>query len=171
MEAVTRAVSLVVLDNTVLSNFALVERSELLSQLWGDAICTTQAVLAEYARGVASGVVPAVLWNTLAPIEFTQAEQQFAADLSLRLGAGERTCLAAAYLRRGLLVTDDRRARTLARRLGVSVTGTIGVLVRLVRDGRLTHAAADMLLANMISAGFRSPIRHLDEAMPDGEER
>lgn len=165
MEAVTPAVPLVLLDNTVLSNFALVKRSELLSQLWGDTICTTQEVLIEYARGVASGVVPAVMWNKLVTIELTKAEQQFAADLLPRLGAGERTCLAIAYLRRGLLVTDDRRARTLARHLGVSVTGTVGVLVRLVRDGRLTYAAADILLVNMIEAGFRSPIQHLGEVM------
>ena len=127
MEAVTPAVPLVLLDNTVLSNFALVERSELLSQLWGDTICTTQEVLTEYARGVASGVVPAVMWNKLVTIELTKAEQQFAADLLPRLGAGE--------------------------------------LVRLVRDGCLTYAAADILLVNMIGAGFRSPVQHLGEIM------
>lgn len=161
----------VLLDNTVLSNFALVRHTELPQQLWGGAICTTPEVVAEYQQGVAAGVVPAAAWDALPQLALTAAEQHFAATLSVRLGPGERTCLAAAHLRHGLLVTDDRNARTLARRLDVAVTGTIGILIRLVRDGHLTHSAAEALLAGMIAAGFRSPVQHLGEVTHNSETR
>ena len=70
-----------------------------------------------------------------------------------------------AHFRNGLLVTDDRSARAQARRLGVAVTGTIGILIRLVRDDHLTLDTADELLGAMITAGFRSPVLRLDDAL------
>ena len=42
----------VVLDNTVLTNFALVNRPELLFGLWGGACATTSAVIVEYQAGI-----------------------------------------------------------------------------------------------------------------------
>jgi predicted nucleic acid-binding protein len=157
----------VMLDNTVLSNFALIGRSDLLWQLWGGELCTTQAVMREYIIGSDAGAVPPMAWDRLAQVILSDDEQQFAGALSLRLGQGERTCLAVAHLRNGLLVTDDRSARVQARRLGVAVTGTVGILVRLVRDEYLTLAAADELLGAMITAGFRSPVPRLDDALPN----
>jgi hypothetical protein len=38
---------LVLLDSTVLTNFALVHRADLVLDLWGEAGATTQAVIAE----------------------------------------------------------------------------------------------------------------------------
>ena len=49
---------LVVLNNTPLTNFALVQRPDLIFSLWSSAACTTPAVLAEYERGVSSGKLP-----------------------------------------------------------------------------------------------------------------
>ncbi len=171
METRPIVIAPILLDNTVLSNFALVGRSDLLWKLWGNEICTTQAVKREYKIGSDAGVVPPSAWDTLAQVILSDDEQQFAADLSLRLGQGERTCLAVAHLRNGLLVTDDRNARVLTRRLGVVVTGTIGILVRLVRDEHLTQGAADELLGAMIEAGFRSPVLRLAEALQDYGDR
>jgi len=46
------------LDNTVLSNFALVNRIELLATALGADIATTPQVLAEFRTGVALGRLP-----------------------------------------------------------------------------------------------------------------
>ncbi len=43
---------LVILDNTVLTNFALAGCTELVTLLWGDALQTTPDVIAEYQEGV-----------------------------------------------------------------------------------------------------------------------
>ena len=45
---------LVLLDNTVLANFALIHRADLVLGLWGEAGATTQAAMAEYQAGVTS---------------------------------------------------------------------------------------------------------------------
>jgi predicted nucleic acid-binding protein len=49
--------------------------------------------------------------------------------------------------------SDDADARAAARRLGVSVTGTLGILAL---------AQANALLADMVAAGYRSPMERLD---------
>lgn len=43
------------------------------------------------------------------------------------------------------IVSDDRRVRTVARGLGATVTGTIGVIVRAVEEGLGDKAAKDLL--------------------------
>jgi len=152
----------VLLDNTVLTNFALVGRPDLVLHLWADAVCTTAAVQAEYQAGVVAGLVPAVAWIDLPVVTLTEAEVAFAAALPARLGAGERTCLAVAYHRRGLFVSDDRDARSAACRYGVSITGTLGILVLDVRQGYLSRGEANALVEEMIAVGYRSPVRNLN---------
>lgn len=81
---------LVLLDNTVLTNFALIEQPKLVLNLWASA-CTTPAVWAEYRAGVAIHQLPIDAWQSLAVVTLTTAERAFANGLSQRLGAGERT--------------------------------------------------------------------------------
>ena len=52
--------SSVLLDNTVLSNFALVRQLQLLQQILGHRAATVSQVIAEYERGVALHRVPAI---------------------------------------------------------------------------------------------------------------
>ena len=60
---------IVILDNTVLTNFALVNRPDLLFELWGDSCATTPAVMAEYQAGVTAGKLPANIWQALIQFE------------------------------------------------------------------------------------------------------
>jgi predicted nucleic acid-binding protein len=54
------------------------------------------------------------------------------------LGAGEREVLALALERSNpLIILDDSFARQFARRLGLSLTGTLGVLLRAKANGRI----------------------------------
>jgi predicted nucleic acid-binding protein len=52
-------------------------------------------------------------------------------------------------------------ARAEAARLGVASTGTLGILLRAVREGACDVREADECLAGMIDAGFFSPVRSL----------
>jgi predicted nucleic acid-binding protein len=152
----------VLLDNTVLTNFALVNRADLVTHLWPTTVCTTPPVLDEYQSGAASGQVPADAWADLTVITLAEEETVLAASFSTRLGAGERSCLAAAVWRQGLLATDDLDARHIARQRSVPLTGTIGILALSVRRGYLTWEEANGLLAEMIALGYHSPFDSLD---------
>ena len=159
----------ILLDNTVLSNLALVRRADLPFRLWSEAVATTVAASAEFQNGVAAGLVPPGCWESLAVIELTAEEDALAVSQSASLGPGERTCLAAAARRNGMLASDDLHARRVAARLGVPVTGTVGILAACVRKEHLTLSEANRLLAAMIEAGYRSPVATLDELLAKGQ--
>lgn len=59
------ASQLVLLDNTALTNFALVNRPDLILNLWGTDCATTPDVIAEYHAGVISRGLPPDSWQTL----------------------------------------------------------------------------------------------------------
>jgi predicted nucleic acid-binding protein len=155
----------IVLDNTVLTNFALVNRADLVMRLWSTAACTTPAASAEYGVGVSRGLLPSDAWADLPVVTPTEEESNFASSLSPRLGAGERTCLAVAVHRQGLFASDDLDARRAAQWHGVPTTGTVGILILCVRRGYLPYKQADVLLAEMIALGYRSPVGSLEPLM------
>jgi predicted nucleic acid-binding protein len=62
----------VLLDNTVLTNFALVGQTDLVTYLWGAAVSTTSAVMAEYQAGVAGGLLPPEAWAHLPVLTLTE---------------------------------------------------------------------------------------------------
>ncbi|MDZ7760812.1 MAG: hypothetical protein U5L00_11215 [Desulfovermiculus sp.] len=59
--------------------------------------------------------------------------------------------------------TDDLAARQLASTMKVSITGTLGILITLVRYQMLELKEANAMLASMINKNFRSPVNQLDE--------
>jgi len=168
-DGVAAVIRPLLLDNTILTNFALVDRAELVMRLWPAAACTTAAVVAEYGVGVAEGLLPADAWTDLPIVELTGEEETFAERLSSRLGAGERTCLAVALQRQGLFASDDLDARRAANQHRVPRTGSIGILVSCVRCGLLSCDEAESLLGDMIAYGYRSPVDRL-ESLIDRQE-
>lgn len=156
---------LLILDNTVLTNFALADRPDLILALRQIDCATTPAVMAEYERGVRARGLAADAWQQLQLLPLQPEEAAFAAGLSPQLDAGERTCIAIAVQRRALLATDDAVARRTARRHGVSLTGTLGLLALIIRQNHLSLAEGNRLLAEMIALGYRSPLSRLDELL------
>lgn len=53
--------------------------------------------------------------------------------------AGEAEAIALANEKNRLLITDDKQARSAAKRLGVSVIGTVGVLIRAKQSGIISE--------------------------------
>ena len=66
---------LVLLDNTVLTNFALVYRADLVLDLWGEAGATTQAVMAEYQAGVTARDLAAKAWEDLTVLGYRRLKE------------------------------------------------------------------------------------------------
>ncbi len=157
---------LAVVDNTVLSNFAHIEKPDLLQQALAD-LTTTPAVMMELAAGEQLGRLPVVDWTWLSVVTLTPDEETHANVLNETLGRGEAECIAMAKERSGLILTDDRDARKVAHSLDVPASGTLGALMNLVRQGILTIAQADELLADMKQHGYHSPINSLSELVED----
>lgn len=155
----------VLLDNTVLFNFSLIGRPELVRAAFVEQVGTTDQVLQEMQDGVEIGKIPPCDWEwlvrvTLAPGESVQFETFFE-----YLGLGEASCLAVAREQGYRLATDDKDARRLARQLGISLTGTIGILAILVKKGELTRVEGDRLLQEMVAAGYRAPLATLEDML------
>ena len=70
------------------------------------------------------------------------------------VGKGEKEAIALGLELKCPVVLDDRRARLRARRAGLEVTGTMGILLRLRRIG-LTSRAIDEDLGLLEEAGMR----------------
>lgn len=154
---------MLLLDNTVLSNFALVGRIELLTNALGSQIATTPQVMDEFNDGVARGRVPETKLDWLEVINIEAKEETVFQELLMRVNAGEAACLALASQRNGRILTDDRDARKLAAQLKIPVSGTLGVLLRLVEIDTLTLFEANEILGQMVSKGYRSPVQKLEE--------
>jgi predicted nucleic acid-binding protein len=149
-------------DTTVLNNFAQVRHPRLLRVVLPDLAAPTD-VLAELSRGEKLGAVPRSDWSWLQILELTEAERQDARDISRILDPGEAACIAVARSRDLTLLTDDLRARRLARSFGIRVSGTVGILSALVSQGEISLEQADALLADMREHGYRSPVESLKD--------
>jgi predicted nucleic acid-binding protein len=152
-----------VLNSTVICNFALVGRTEWLSNLWSDQLITTEQVKAELQVGIQLGRIPETDWSWLTVVQLTEPEMESSRGLVPPLDKGEATCLAVARSRGYAFLTDDRVARREARRWGVPLSGTIGALVSLIDEGHTSRAEADQALQEMIAVGYHSPVQSLAE--------
>lgn len=151
------------LDNTVLSNFALVNRIELLTNAFGNQSATTSQVLDEFENGVARGRLPETRLDWLEILDMEAEEEPLFGELLARVNAGEASCLAIAVQRNGRVLTDDRDARKLAAQLKIPVSGTLGILLRLVQINVLALSEANDILGQMIIGGYRSPVEKLED--------
>ena len=126
---------LVLLDATILTNFARVGLSYALSDLWGAEVGTTVNVLDEYETGIRTAGLPPLAWKELTPLILTPEEQVLASNMFPRLGIGERTCLAVAIRRGAILATDDKSAATRCQKMGHSSRWNIGDLANVCQAG------------------------------------
>jgi predicted nucleic acid-binding protein len=155
-----------VLDATVLSNFAYLDRVSLLRNL--DRPITTPTVRDEIASGTdgypylvnATEAFPEPIPVVELDDESTKLTEQFAD----RLDRGEAEALALAERHRGLVVTDDGVARKVARQRTIQFTGSIGVLMEFVDNDHVAESTADSWLKRLIDdADYYAPSRELTD--------
>jgi predicted nucleic acid-binding protein len=93
----------------------------------------------------------------------TAAEHLLRSQFDQFLDPGEASCLALAMSRQMTFVTDDLAARRLAEKRKVLLSGTLGILIALVRQDAFSLKEANAMLAAMIQRRYRSPVDRLDE--------
>ncbi len=152
------------LDTTVLSNFAKIDQFDLLRELFPVTIRIATQVYDELkAGGLDSAILEgiAAAWLRLVAPESVR-EVSLYRGYSQNLGAGESASLAIAICRSWALATDDRAARQAARSAGVLLTGSVGILIAAVQANVLTREEADKLLGDMRRQGFYFPTKSLN---------
>lgn len=141
--------NLVVSDASPLINLARVGRFDLLAALYG-RIVIPQAVYEEVVeRGEGREGSREVRDTDWIEVRTPQDELAVRA-LAAELGTGEAAAIVLALeFGASLLLVDEIRGRRIAQQLGLEVRGTLGVLARARREGRISslREALDLLLA------------------------
>ena len=162
------------IDANVLSNLTSVDRLDLLDLLQ-DSIYVSSAAYDETHRGIEEGYaflarVNQALTDARVSVTTLESEQEWRLyqTIPAKLHRGEAMSLAIARCRGWHLLTDDRAARMYAKTFGVGCSGTLGLLVRAVRVGRLTMDEGNHLLTEMIArARYRAPVRDLRDLLEE----
>ena len=153
-----------VLNTTVLSNFAYID------QLWVvvgiSRICTLPVVREELERGVDSHPYLQSAVDTLGDdVPVTTVSETVAnreAVVSDHLDPGEAQAFALADAHDGRLLTDDGDARSFAKEQGVTVVGSVGVLLATIDAGKISQETADEWLSTWIDeVGYYVPHRNI----------
>ena len=153
-----------VLNTTVLSNFAYIDQLWVVAGLSG--ICTVPVVREELEHGVADHSYLQTALDTLddeipvATISDTVANRE--AVVGDHLDPGESQAFALTDAHDGRLLTDDGDARSFAKEQGVTVVGSVGVLLAAINAGKITEQTADGWLSTWIDEiGYYVPYRDI----------
>lgn len=158
----------IIFDCCCISNFALADSLFIFENLYGQSAAITNFVSAEIMKGIQQGhkeldkVQGALKKGWLKEIVLgSKKEKSLYETLSVSLGLGEASSIAAAKTRGYIFACDDRAARREAGLLEVKLTGTIGILEKAVRRGTIDPADGSLFLAKMTEKGFYSPVKSL----------
>jgi predicted nucleic acid-binding protein len=165
-----------VVNSTVLSNFAAIGRLDLLrdtvsplylpTDVYDEVVAGQMAGFAFY-DGIERHVTPFAPDGWLHLVAPTDDELRLSTSLPASLHRGEVACLCIARQRVWGFLTDDRAARWQAQAWNIPLSGTIGVLLLAIQDGRLTVEEGNALLRTMIEkAHYHSPTTDLRQIVP-----
>ena len=155
---------MIIIDNTVLSNFARTNHLQLLESFCRNRGLIVQAVREEFQRGINRGLFPETDLSWINQIDITDPKEIYLSQrYRLELGNGESDSLAIAICCNHELLTDDRKARQIGFREQIRVSGSVGVLGALVRQSTISLLDGNQLLKEFINAGYFSPVEELDD--------
>ncbi len=160
----------VIFDNCVLSNFALTDSLYIIKNLYAGTSYVTDFVVAENIKGIFKGYKRLSMlrkeiregWIKEITLK-TSEEKTLFESLSVSLGFGEASSIAAAKVRGFVFACDDWVARKEATLLGVKLTGTIGILLKAVKKRFIDRKRSDEILHHMIAQGFYSPVNSIED--------
>lgn len=162
----------VVLDTTVVSNFASTASISLLTAILESPV-VVPAVRDELERGLDTGheyldtAVDAL--DEELPVRSLSSNDD-GQNIRDRLDRGEAESLLGAIEHRGTLATDDLAARKIAEQRDVPVTGSIGLLVLGIESDHIDHSTADEWLDTWREQrGYYAPVESVTEIL--GDER
>jgi predicted nucleic acid-binding protein len=161
----------IISNTTVISNFASIGQLELLHVLF-DKLYITSQVFDEIQFGLLQGYtyydkLNGLIhpfsengWLCLTALTTTSELQTFGMLLE-NLHSGEASSISIALTRKWAFLSDDKAARHVAKKLGITFSGTLGILLTLSKKNYLTIDQADYLLYQMIQGGYYSPVKSL----------
>jgi predicted nucleic acid-binding protein len=126
---------IVVSDASPLNYLVLLEALHVLPAIF-DGVVVPPAVVEELRASAAPEAVKVWIENRPSWLEVRSPESK---DTSLPLGRGEQEAICLAAELHALCLLDDRKARREAERMGVKVTGLLGILAE-ARDRGLIDA-------------------------------
>lgn len=144
---------IVVSDTTPINYLVLIDRIEILKELFGQVIIP-RAVWDEFHKPGTPDLVRA--WADASPawLEVKEASSSFITSVR-KLGAGEREAIALAKeLRADAILMDERKGTKEAQRHGLIAIGTLAILERAAARGLLDLAESFRELAQ---TNFRLP--------------
>ena len=153
-----------VLNTTVLSNFAYIDELWVVSGLSG--ICTVPVVREELENGVDDHpylqTALDILDDKIPTARISDTVSNREAVVRDYLDPGEAQAFALADAHDGRLLTDDGDARSFAKEQGVTVVGSVGVLLAAINAGKITEETADEWLSTWIDEiGYYVPYRNI----------
>lgn len=160
-----------VLDASVLINFLLVARLDLLERLPGFAFLVPEEVAAEITRPAQRELLSKRLGSPALRAVRVEGVQELAlfAEFRMRWGRGESACLAIAQ-ERGFGVACDERGgflKLLRHRIGdARITNTPGLLLSAIRAGLLDIPEADRLKDQLEGLRFRMAFASFRDRLP-----
>jgi len=168
----------IIANTTIISNFAGVRQLQLLQLLWKEIYLSDQ-VFNEIQAGLMQGYE---FYDGIEQLIFpfsqtgwlhltapnTMDEFRTLAKLLEKLDGGEASCLAIACHRQWAFLSDDKAARKAAAALDVPFSGTIGVLISLIKHNHLSLIEADTILLHMVKLGYHSPVISLQQILQEG---
>lgn len=160
----------VVFDTVTLLNLADGNVVDAVAGLYGASAGIPDTVVIEIQHGAYQQYPNAILclkslnqtpsWPLIYTLDW-QINPQYQ-QLQRIVGKGEAAAITLASIHRATVATDDRKARQAAQQLGLQITGSVGILVRLVNQQMMPLAQANTVLQLMREAGFFSPIQNID---------
>lgn len=154
---------MIVIDNTVLSNFARTNNHHLLEQFCHRRGLIVRAVQEEFREGIRQGLFSGSDLSWIQQVDITSSQEIHLAQIfGFDMGRGESECLALAICRSYELLTDDLKARQIGFRNKIRVSGSVGVLGALVRREGISLHEGNEILREFIDKGYFSPVGFLD---------
>ena len=167
---------MIVVNATILSNLARVDRLGILKELYGKIVIPIQ-VYEEILQGINEGYYFLEKIDTIAEEGWTVFEaptskkgRNSLKKLLFSVGYGEAAGIAVAKEQGLLFFSDDKKARQVAKQEGVLVSGTLGTLKLAIEEGMISIEEADKVLGEMIRGGYRSPIQSMKELFESESE-
>ena len=167
----------VIANTTVISNFAVVQRLELLRMRFG-RLHISDHVFDEIQNGLSQGYTfyedieahispfSSTGWLHLTSLTSSKEFQSYG-NLLNRLHSGEASCLSIARHRQWTFLSDDKMARKIGKEFDVPISGTLGILLSATRRKIIAVDDAEQLLQKMVLQGYYSPVSSLKDILTE----
>ncbi|MBQ9494312.1 MAG: DUF3368 domain-containing protein [Treponema sp.] len=157
----------VISDTTPIISLIKINRLDLLQKLFGE-ILISQAVYRELTTNVIfeneARIVKGADFLKTSPVQNRKALEILQAASSLDDGESEAIILAD-ELHSDALIIDERKGRKVAQKLGIKITGTVGVLLQAYDEQMITSDEIKAYLAQLKNSNIRLSDSLIQEAV------